>query len=225
MRAKTAIAAALTLAFAASPASAVTLMVNGDTPSVRYQRIADDLATRMPVPRGAVTLSFDVSMCLGRSACALIGDSPPGIHIQPRQIDGLQNLRLALAEEIGHILIETSFTEQDRLTFARIWRRPDSLPWWAPLREGAPDSDVGMGGGARGQEYGPHSSAGEWAGEAYRLCATGLWRDRFADTLFSSLPQFGFWRYPGGPVDLKKTRAPVVASCALIRAAVGRERG
>ena len=50
-----AVAVAVLFAFAAS-APAVTIMVNGNTPSVRFQAWADK--SRMPTPAGVVSLRF-----------------------------------------------------------------------------------------------------------------------------------------------------------------------
>lgn len=227
-----AVAAALMLAMASGTTLAVTLMVNGDTPSVRYQRWADGFAGHVPVPAGIIDLYL--SGCpydRGADGCASAASSPGDgrltIFLRPRGLDPSQ-LRQALAHEMGHLVIDLSptplFDDWDRARFAALWHRPQ-IDWWAALRACDPVQPTGFSADPRGgADCGEQSEAAEWAADAYALCATGYWRLGYDDIDLNYLPDFGL-RDDGNTVsDMRRTRAPIVATCGLIRSAAS-DRG
>lgn len=103
--------AAILLAFATT-APAVTLMVNGDTPSIRWQSIVD--RSHAPVVDGAVSLWLNVNACTPVSAgCAL----ERTVWIDP----GSSDPRGTLFHELGHLFDEAYLTDGDRAYYMRIW--------------------------------------------------------------------------------------------------------
>lgn len=227
MRARILVAAVALLALAA-PAHAVTLMVNGDTPARYYQRLTDDFARRMPTPPGIVDLYLaqcpmfaptETAGCSYRAEAAPNGR--PAIYIT---VKGLSRatVRDDLAHEIGHVELDLMPTpggygilrDADRERFTAIWRRPSDLGWWDPLAPCSPPGKrVAFPAGA---DCGEPSAAAEWAAEAYRLCATGQWRSRWVEALLDYLPDRG-WRDMIRPSNLREARAPIIATCGLIR--------
>lgn len=191
------------LAFATT-APAVTLMVNGDTPSVRFQAWADQ--SRMPTPRGIVNLML--TPCPDppvehADGCARSDLAPPTIWLAP---DWATVARSTEAHELGHVFDHMYLTAGDHNRFRRIWRRP-SIGWFnelAPIRPGDPWA------GGDGSE-GRSSAAGEWFADAYQACA--LHRiDRSDSTVGTYLIYIS-----DGPRDSLVVANRLAATCVLIR--------
>ncbi len=134
-----AVALALGLALAGR-ADALTLMVNGDTPSVRYQRWVDEM--RVPTPNVIVTLKLvpdaaaGRAICIEGSACAFRGE-PPTI-VLPTEFDPPGSAALIgrdprgaikdkLFHEAGHLIDRYLMTDANRDRFRMIIR--DARPW------------------------------------------------------------------------------------------------
>lgn len=156
--------------FSEGSASAVTLMVNGDTPSVRWQRVADQ--SRVPTPSG--TISLYLSDCPDAAVDAVYATScaplaQRAVWLAPLGPEQAQTSAFHLRHELGHHFDHQFMTAAAKVRFAKIWKRPTNLDWWAPLRPqanrpgpsfGLPTSDSGEG-----------STAGEWFADAYAICA------------------------------------------------------
>lgn len=123
--------AALVVSGADSTAGAVTLMVNGDTASTRYQRWADQAA--IPMPAGRVDLypltNLDAvhGACYGAGACFHPGAAPPRIYLWAA---GSKAARHSLYHELGHYIDFFATTEQTRMLFMEIMG--SSGPWITP---------------------------------------------------------------------------------------------
>lgn len=213
-RSSAALLAVVVLLAFATRAPAVTLTVNGDTPSMRYQRVADELGARLPLPSGTVTL-FLRGCPDGPPACVRWSNDPfhAVMYLDPGELGEPENLRQMEAHELGHLFVEQTFTAADRFRFATvIWRRP-AISWGKPLAT-CPD---GLSIAYRNGAYcGPHSAASEWAADAYRLCATGRWRRWDVRAWLGLLPDQANDSGPLGG-SLSATRAPIIASCGLFR--------
>ena len=180
----------------------------------------------MPVPAGTVDLYLGIPRgfsCAGDThidGCIIGGagtaDGRPAIYVNIN--DEPVNVRGTLAHELGHDLLDVTdgiLTDADRARFDAIWSRPPGLGWWTIMRP----CDGRMLDFSTGIDCGDGSQADEWAAEAYRLCATGDWRQN--EVPLEGLPDRG-WRGPNRLSDLHRTRAPIIASCGLIRAAAAR---
>lgn len=127
--------AVITFLLGASSAPAVTLMVNGDTPSIRYQRWADTSALRLPGGQIDLTLAAsarDAATLCGAPTSACYFDTP-----SPRIILTVNNdvvvTRQALYHELGHWVDHRLATDAARRAFLELlsddrgWdTRPDS---------------------------------------------------------------------------------------------------
>lgn len=203
-----------------SPAAGLTLLVNGTTPSRLYQRIADHIAARMPVPRLTVALFLRACPTTGSEGCVQWGSgmSNPLMYLDPAQLHLRVNLLNSEAHEIGHLEVESTFTDADRARFAYgIWHRPPI--GWRDQLAACSLAESGFS-PSRGKFCGDHSEAFEWAADAYRMCATGEWRGWDVGAWLGILPDFGF--VSASKDNLRATRAPVIASCGLIREAASR---
>jgi hypothetical protein len=157
MRVATTFLTAVSLFFGATRSEAVTLMINGDTPSVRFQGWADQ--SRVPTPDGLAILfladcpTLPAGTVMGCTDDASIWISPSAAVV----------MRVALMHELGHVFDAQKLTDVTRERFRRIWRRPQ-LPWMgelAPLPQGAKPSGTA----------GDPSRAAEWFADAYQACA------------------------------------------------------
>ncbi len=202
---------------ASVPAAAVQLMVNGTTPSIRYQRWADH--ARVPTVNATVNLTIGpcpVSYAEGQAAgCTDIDTRPEHVYIDPAQNADIYRVREALMHELGHVFSTLYMTAADRDHFRRIWHRP-ALGWWAPLAP-ASNSPLGCDGSC-----GVMSSAGEWFADAYRVCAL----DRVTMSDDTWVYDFGNIPVPEYPdyrmvVNLQRQGT---ATCRLIRA-IARRHG
>ncbi len=195
-RSATLLALVLLLAFATT-APAVTLLINGDTPSVRYQRWAD--RSRMPTPSGIVSLfvvdcpSLPAGTTMGCTDGTTVWVSPSLAPI----------MRIALMHELGHVLDGQRLTDPQRERFRRIWGRPP-LPWadqLAPLPAGEQPNGLA----------GEQSSAAEWFADAYQACALNTMPAR-ADAIFA-LALIPVGQAPRGQ---RLAERRLTATCALI---------
>ncbi len=178
------------------PAEAVTLMVNGDTPSVRYQRWAGQ--SEIALPAGAITLTLApdyahaAALCGGASACYL--NIP-----EPRIVLSATNpaaMRATLYHEIGHWVDRRLISDATRVAFGI--RVDDQRPW----------------------ETGPNAPKEKFA-EVFAMCAAGRARERLyrVKGWFGADGRWRRGRYKGGfDVSLSATR--LGAACALITSAL-----
>ncbi len=207
--------AVVVVAAAATPArgEAVTLMVNGDTPSKRWQRPFTDARAMTPTPNGNVDLyfapcpteyEFDVAGCAHLSSTL----PAPRIYVEPATVEaGPSYVVVTIAHELGHVVDWLYLTESDRQRFAGIWRRPPGLAWDEQLAPPAPII------GSDGYHGGP-SSAREWFADVYQACTLNAWTvDRlealeFIDTKREA--RLVAWRYR------RIAKRQINASCRLI---------
>lgn len=159
------VASLLAGAFAAQ-APAVTLMINGDTPSRRWQRVAD--RSFVATPLTVVTLRLEP--CPGTWAegiaagCAVLTSAPMAIYMNTAP--GFVPTPRVLMHELGHVFDFLYLTNRDRERFRALMGRPP-LGWWEPLRPFDPTvPTIGIDG-----TMGEPSAAGEWFADVYQVCA------------------------------------------------------
>jgi len=138
MRVATGLLTVVALLCGATTSGAVTLMVKGDTPSVRYQRWADDM--RVPTPDVIVTLllfePLDPAMCPGTpGAWGCASATPP--KIQLARLFDTYATHDTLYHEIGHQIDYRLMTPASRGKFAAILLPNGS---WPQLKEAFADA-------------------------------------------------------------------------------------
>lgn len=201
----------------AAPAPAVTLMVNGDTPSVRWQRPFTDTRANVPTPDGRVDLYLTPcpvdfhGQWIG--GCVRLGGGLPAprIHVETETLEsGAGQVVVTIAHELGHVFDHQLLTGGDRARFIRIWRRPADLGWEGQL---APPRPLVGSDGYRGIG----SSAMEWFADVYQACVLhprAVDRLEALDLIDVKAPARDVaWRYVPGAVR------QISASCRLIEEA------
>lgn len=165
-RMRRALLATLLLLVVPAPAGAVTLLVNGDTPSTRWQAAVDRSLVSTPI--GPVTLwltpcpeTYEEGVA---AECVDTEASPPDLWLAP---DVAPTMRESLFHGLGHIFEARYLNSADRERFRQIWRRP-AIGWWDELAPFDPDV-IALG--PTGLLGGP-SAAAEWFADSYAWCAT-----------------------------------------------------
>ena len=122
----TMIAALLATTTSSSSASAVTLMVNGNTPSMRWQRYVE----RFYVPTAPGSVALYLSRCpwwpTDRDGCA----DAQGVWIAAN----VRDFGLVLRHELGHVFDIRLMTDATHNVYTKLWEPWPSTPaglWWA----------------------------------------------------------------------------------------------
>ena len=104
------------LLLAATPAGAVTLWVNGDTPAVRWQRIADSFA--VPTPDVVVTVRFDGALAAKRCT-----EGSDGCYDGELIVGGTGPYAISIfRHEAGHLYRDLTMTDRDLAALLRTAR-------------------------------------------------------------------------------------------------------
>lgn len=198
-------------------ASAVTLMVNGNTPSARWQAAVD----RSYIPTPDETLTLYLAPCPDTyaegdaSECVDGEPGPAALWLRP---DYANVMRESLMHGLGHRFDALYLRDADRTRFARIWHRPE-IGWWDELR--AYDADLNLMGpdGSMGEP----SSAGEWFADGYSWCALHRVRSlRRHPAAIGDVDDLGYLASTIASdawADYAATYRRVAATCRLIRTA------